>query len=156
MAALDKAQGDSDTVADDFTDPLEMRPGYQLKRAAAAAMSDLNERLAVLDLRQVDASVMLMIDAIPNVIASHIGRVLDIKSANMVPLLRRLEERRLIEKVPLDGKSHGLHLTAEGDVLLVEARAILDQFEIDLMERIPFQHREHLAPALRAIWHSVD
>ncbi|CDO34076.1 MULTISPECIES: MarR family winged helix-turn-helix transcriptional regulator [Novosphingobium] len=141
-------------MADDVTDPLEIRPGYQLKRAAAAAMSDLNDRLSVLDLRQVDASVMLMIQAEPNVIASHIGRVLDIKSANMVPLLRRLEERGLIEKVPLDGKSHGLHLTAAGETIMIEANAILDRFETDLMERIPAEHREHLAPALRAIWHS--
>ena len=143
-------------MADNVTDPLEERPGYQLKRAAAAAMSDLNDRLSMLDLRQVDASVLMMIDAEPNVIASHIGRVLDIKSANMVPLLRRLEERGLIEKVPLDGKSHGLHLTVDGETIMADARAILDQFEFDLLERIPAEHREHLAPALRAIWHTED
>lgn len=131
---------------------LNDRPGYLLRRAAAAAMGELAERLAVLDLRQVDASVLILIDANPQIIASRIGRILDIKGANMVPLLRKLEERELIEKLPLDGKSHSLHLTPAGDRILAEALVILDQFEADLLARIPEEHRDHLAPALLALW----
>ncbi|MDQ4419312.1 MarR family transcriptional regulator [Sphingobium sp. DEHP117] len=133
-------------------DRLNERPGYLLKRAAASAMADLSERLAAIDLRQVDASTLVLIDEKPGIIGSSIGKILDIRGANMVPLIRKLEDRDLIERTPIDGKSNGLHLTDKGKQVCREAEAILARFEQDLMARVPAEHREHLAPALLAIW----
>lgn len=131
---------------------LNRRPGYLLKRAAAGAMADLSERLAVIDLRQVDISTLLLIDEHPGIIGSQIGKLLDIRGANMVPLLRKLEDRDLIFRTPIDGKSSGLHLTAQGKQVCRDADAIIAKFEEDLMARVPPAHRAHLAPALWAIW----
>lgn len=131
---------------------LNRRPGYLLKRAAASAMADLSDRLAVIDLRQVDISAMLLIDERPGIIGSQIGKLLDIRGANMVPLLRKLEDRDLIYRTPIDGKSSGLHLTAQGEQICRKADAIIAQFEEDLLARVPPAHRAHLAPALQAIW----
>ncbi|HKX55834.1 MAG TPA: helix-turn-helix domain-containing protein, partial [Xanthomonadales bacterium] len=92
-------------------DPLENYPGYSLRRASAAAMARLARRFAKLDLRPTDASVLMVIDANPNITQSEISRMLDIASANMAPLVSRLADRGLVERLPVDGRSHGLALT---------------------------------------------
>ncbi len=115
-------------------------------------MGELGQRLAALDLRMADASVLMLIEANPQITASAIGRALDIQRANMVPLLKKLEDAGLVERAPIDGKSQGLSLTGSGDVRLAEARAIIDLFEADLIARVPEAHRPHLIPALDALW----
>ncbi|MFC3102148.1 MarR family winged helix-turn-helix transcriptional regulator [Altererythrobacter lauratis] len=133
-------------------DPLTRYPGYALRRAANATAADLAARLAVLGLKQVDATILLLLDANPDVTASAIGRQLDIQRANMVPLLKRLEDAGLIARNPLDGKSQGLMLTETGRTVMEQARGVIEDFEAELLARIPREHREHLLPALDALW----
>ena len=75
-------------------DPLLDLPGYVLRRASAAALSELNQRLAPLRLRHGDAAFLLLIAAAPGSNQSEVGRILDIERANMVPLVARLDGRR--------------------------------------------------------------
>ena len=131
-------------------DPLPSFPGYALRRAANATAAELAARLSEVGLRQSDVSVLMLIDANPGVTASAIGRQLDIQRANMVPLLKRLEG--LIDRVPIDGKSQGLELSALGRERLGEARTVVEAFEAALIARVPTEHRAHLLPALEALW----
>lgn len=133
-------------------DPLSRFPGYALRRAANAAAAQLSVRLAELDLRQSEASVLLIVGDNPGITASALGRQLDIQRANMVPLLKRLEAAGLVERHAIDGKSQGLVLTARGKARRAEALAIIEQFEAELLARVPAQHRAHLLPALNALW----
>ena len=133
-------------------DPLPGFPGYALRRAAIATAAELASRLAPIALRQSDVSVLILISENPHVTASAIGRALDIQRANMVPLLKRLEDAGLIERVPIDKKSLGLGLTPQGREKLAEARAVVEGFERDLLQRVPAEHRAHLLPALEALW----
>ena len=133
-------------------DPLLNYPGYSLRRASNAMMGELAQRLTALDLRMADATVLMLIETNPKITASRIGRALDIQRANMVPLLKRLEETGLVERAPIDGKSLGLSLTAAGSERLAEARDTIDTFEAELLARVPEVHREHLLPALDALW----
>jgi DNA-binding MarR family transcriptional regulator len=133
-------------------DPLPEFPGYSLRRAANATAAELSSRLAPLELRQVDASLLILIGENPDVTASALGRQLDIQRANMVPLLKRLEDAGLIDRKPLDGKSQGLVLTLAGEEKCRQAQAIIEQFEAEMIERVPEPHREHLLPALYALW----
>jgi DNA-binding MarR family transcriptional regulator len=133
-------------------DPLARLPGYALRRAANATAAELTARLAGLDLRQSEVSVLLLVADNPEVTAAALGRHLDIQRANMVPLLKRLEDRGLIDRIALDGKSQGLVLSRAGGRLLAEARAVIDGFEADLLARVPAEHRQHLLPALNALW----
>jgi DNA-binding MarR family transcriptional regulator len=135
-----------------MTDVLRNRPGYALRRAANAMMAELARRLAAIDLRIAEASVLLLVNDRPDVTASEIGRTLDIQRANMVPLLARLEEAGLIERRPIDGKSQAVLLTPAGHARRAQADAITDTFEDELMDRIAPAHREHLVPALGALW----
>ena len=133
-------------------DPLPGFPGYALRRAANATAAELAARLAPMELRQSDVSALILIGENPGVTASAIGRTLDIQRANMVPLLKRLEDAGLIDRAPIDKKSRGLELTALGRERLAEARAVVEQFERELIERVAPEHRAHLLPALEALW----
>lgn len=133
-------------------DPLARFPGYSLRRAATAASAELSSRLATIGLRQAEVSVLLLIDANPAVTASAVGRKLDIQRANMVPLLKRLESAGMVERHAIDGKSQGLALTQDGKQRCKEALAIIETFEAELAARVPEAHREHLLPALNALW----
>ncbi|MDE2403212.1 MAG: MarR family transcriptional regulator [Sphingomonadales bacterium] len=114
-------------------------------------MAELGARLAPLDLRISDASVLLLIAGRDDMTSSEIGKVLDIQRANMVPLLGRLDAAGLIRRVPIDRKSQAIVLTGAGERRLAEVRAITGRFEEDLMARIPAPHRPHFVPALQAL-----
>ena len=133
-------------------DPLISLPGYALRRAANATAAELSARLAELALRQSDVSLLMLIEANPGTTSSALGRQLDIQRANMVPILKRLEDGGLIARAPIDGKSQGLVLTAAGGARLAEGRKVIERFERELLERVPEEHRPHLLPALNAIW----
>lgn len=137
-------------------DPLAHLPGYVLRRVSAAVRDDLSARLAPLDLRLSEMSVLMLIAANPDANQSDIGRAVAIKRANMAPLIARLEARRLITRVPIDGRSQGLRLLAAGEALLGEARGLIDAFETALLARVPAVHRAHLLPALTALWQASE
>jgi DNA-binding MarR family transcriptional regulator len=137
-----------------MTDILRLRPGYALRRAANAMMAELARRLNACDLRIAEASVLLLIDRRRDATASEIGRVLDIQRANMVPLLARLESAGLIERRPIDGKSQAVLLTPLGHERRAQADAITGAFEDDLLARVAPEHRDHLVPALDALWNA--
>ena len=133
-------------------DPLVSLPGYALRRAANATAAELSARLASLGLRQSDVSLLMLVEANPGTTSSALGRQLDIQRANMVPILKRLEDAGLIDRAPIDGKSQGLALTDGGKAKLAEGRKVIVRFERELLERVPEEHRPHLLPALNAIW----
>jgi DNA-binding MarR family transcriptional regulator len=138
-----------DTSAD--SDPLTLLPGYLLRRAANAMMAELAARLAPLDLRISDGTVLMLIADRRDLTSSEIGKVLDIQRANMVPLLNRLETAGLIRREPIDRKSQAIVLTEAGGQRLADVRRITESFEGDLLARIPAAHRSHLVPALQAL-----
>jgi len=133
-------------------DPLTDYPGYQLRRASAAAMADLADRLGVLDLRPAEATVLLVIEANPSATLSEVGRLLRIASANMTPLIARLEGRNLIEREPMDGRSQGLMLAPLGRSLTRQVKAVVADHEAALIEKIPATTRDEFLRTLRAIW----
>lgn len=133
-------------------DPLRDLPGYLLRRASLDLMSKLAVRLAALDLRPSEATVLMVIGANPGVTQSDIGRALDIATANMAPLAARLTRRELIVRKRVDGRSHGLELSESGRRLTQRARAIMDAFEAsEILARIPASRRAAFVSALRAL-----
>lgn len=133
-------------------DALADRVGYVLLRAVGAVRAELRTRLADENLHVSDAGVLQLVGESKNIISSEIGKVFDIKRANMVALLDRLEAAGLIARVPLDGKKRAIVLTAPGREKLRRVNRITAQFEADLISRVPAEHRKHLLPALGALW----
>jgi DNA-binding MarR family transcriptional regulator len=135
------------------SDLLFSLPGYTLRRAANAMMAELAKRLAVLDLHISDASVLMLVGDHDDMTSSDIGRLLDIQRANMVPLLDRLGAAELIDRLPLNRKSLAVVLTERGRAKLAEVMEVTMSFERELLDRVPPEHRDHLVPALNALWH---
>ena len=133
-------------------DPLENYPGYSLRRASAASMARLARRFAAFDLRPAEATVLLVIDANPNITQSDIGRMLDIASANMAPLVSRLADRKLVERQPVNGRSHGLVLTSTGRSVTTRAKRAVTKHERELLSKIPASQRKAFLAALRTLW----
>ena len=135
-----------------IVDPLKDLPGYALRRASAAVMAKLAERLTALALRPSEASVLLVIDANPGVTQSEIGRLLDIARANMAPLTARLVARDLIVRESTGGRSHGLTLSESGRRLAKKAQRMVAGLETELMERIPAAQRAAFLRTLKALF----
>jgi len=133
-------------------DPLENYPGYSLRRASVASMGKLARRFAALDLRPAEASVLMVVDANPNITQSEIGRMLDIASANMAPLVSRLADRAFLMREPVDGRSHGLALTGAGRACAAKVKKTVAAHEKELLARIPARQRAGFLAALRALW----
>jgi DNA-binding MarR family transcriptional regulator len=132
-------------------DPMSDYPGYLLRRASALGMARLAKHLKTLHLNPTDATVLNVIDANPNSKQSEIGRMLDIARANMAPLISRLAERDLIERQPVDGRSHGLVLSRAGRALIPRIKSAFAEHEQALMKAIPASQRRAFVAALRAM-----
>jgi DNA-binding MarR family transcriptional regulator len=133
-------------------DPLAELPGYVLRRASAAALAELNQRLAPLGLRHADVALLLLVDSRPGMTQSDAGRILDVQRANMVPFVGRLRRRGLIERRRVDGRSQALALTGSGCSLLARARAVVEAHERALIDRVPRKMRPMVLPILLALW----
>jgi DNA-binding MarR family transcriptional regulator len=133
-------------------DPLEDCPGYSLRRASAVNMAKLARRFAAFNLRPAEATVLIVIDANPNISQSEIGKMLDIASANMAPLVSGLADRKLVERQPIDGRSYGLVLTHNGTRIAAKAKRAVATHEEELLARIPATQRKALLAALRTLW----
>jgi DNA-binding MarR family transcriptional regulator len=137
------------------SDPLKNLHGYALRRASAASMASLAEQLTPLDLRPTDASVIVTIQANPRIRQSEIGRMLDIRSANMAPLIAKLDQRGLIAREQIDGRSQCLTLTAAGASLASQALAVMHSHDEEMRAQIPEAVRAPLLAALIAIWRAA-
>jgi DNA-binding MarR family transcriptional regulator len=133
-------------------DPLKNLPGYALRRASLAVMAELARRLAKMNLRPTEASVLVVIEANPGITQSEVGQLLEIARANMTPLAARLLDRDLIVRSRVDGRSHGIRLSAAGRQLTRKARQAMAENEAALLGRIPRADHAAFLQALRALW----
>ncbi len=70
----------------------------------------------------------------------------------MAPLVSRLENRELVERRPVDGRSHGLQLTAAGRAMTLQAKKSMKSHEDQLLAKIPAETRAAFLSASHALW----
>ncbi len=116
-----KAQDSAESAGGKLASPLDALLGYRLRRASMAMMGDVVEALRPLDLSVGEASLLILIGANPGCRQSDVGRALEIKRANLTPLLARMKMRDLVADTPIDGRSLSLALTVKGAALEAEA-----------------------------------
>jgi DNA-binding MarR family transcriptional regulator len=132
-------------------DPISHLPGYALRRASNAMMAAFAQALEPTGLRASEATALTLIKANPGIAQSRLCAALDIQSANMTPMLTRLEQRGLVERKPVNGRTNGLYLTDQGATVAKLVHIIIDAHETALVARIPQEHRAHILPALQAL-----
>ena len=97
--------------------PLDELLGYRLRRASMATMADILSILRPMGLSAGEASVLILVGANPGCRQSDVGRALEIKRANLTPLVARMKGRGLVEDAPIDGRSRSLTLSKDGKEL---------------------------------------
>jgi DNA-binding MarR family transcriptional regulator len=136
----------------EMKDPLRDLPGYALRRASARTMADFAQRLAPLGIRSTEAAVLMLIAANPGVTQSLLGKALAVKRANMAPLIARLEERGLLARAAVDGRSQGLALTAAGHATHLGVSAVVKAHEDAILALIPPALRGAMLDVLHALF----
>ena len=139
----------------DLVDPLADLLGYQLRRASQTLMAGLTKDLSALSLSVVEVSVLLVIKAHPGITQSEIGRLLDIRRANMVPLAAKLFARRLLSKDNAAGRAILLTLTTQGEEAVRAARRLIARHEARILPELSDPQRRQLAGWLATIWTSA-
>lgn len=112
--------------------------GYRLRRAQLKVFQRFLTVFDKLNLRPAEYSVLVLIADNPGRKQTEIAEALGIKRANFVALVHEIEERGLVERRPArdDKRANALHLTKAGRAFLVRARAVHDEMEQALVERL--------------------
>ena len=112
--------------------------GYRLRRAQLKVFQRFLAVFDELNLRPAEYSVLVLIADNPGRKQTEIAEVLGIKRANFVALVHEMEERGLVERRPAadDRRANALHLTKAGKAFLGRARAVHDEMEQSLVERL--------------------
>ncbi|WP_341892416.1 MarR family transcriptional regulator [Variovorax sp. YR752] len=105
--------------------------GYAASRAAIELRKDFARSLGPLGLKVVDYSIMVLVDANPDVNQKQLGAALDVSAPNMAITLDRLVERGWVERVrsTQDRRAMLSHLTAAGRALVRRAEKIAATME---------------------------
>lgn len=118
--------------------PLPGLVGYVLRRVQLQVFQDFIERMADLDIRPAQFSVLSVIAANPGLKQTHIGTALGIKQANLVATIDELERRGLAKRIvtATDRRSYALHLTEAGERLLEQLNDRVAEHERRITARI--------------------
>jgi DNA-binding MarR family transcriptional regulator len=153
-AAKPAAAGDVAAVDKVDTRYLQTLMGYNARRAALSIIELFLERLAPYGLKPVDFSVMTTIHHNPGVTSRQLCAALNLLPPNLVGLIQSLESRGLIERKPHphDGRAVGLHATAKGQALMVQAEQTASDLEIEKTARLTPAQRKTLLELLQKIY----
>jgi DNA-binding MarR family transcriptional regulator len=105
---------------------MERQIGLQLRLAQLSVFADIVDQLKALDLRPVDMTALMLIDARPGLRQHVIGDHLKIARPNVAALIGALQTRGLVERLvdDADRRASQLRLTEAGQALLAQAREI--------------------------------
>ncbi|HPK31663.1 MAG: MarR family transcriptional regulator [Ottowia sp.] len=128
--------------------------GYNARRAALKIMGVFIERMARLELRPVEFSVLSLIGHNPGITSREICRELSLLAPNLVRLLGRLDQRDLVrrEAHPDDGRAVGLRLSEAGQALLAEAEVEAAALEVEVTPGLSDAERAQLIALLQRVY----
>jgi len=128
---------------------LRSLSGYLIRQAQLFVFHDFNQRLAPLDLRPAQYSILSVTRENPGLSQMALSHVLGIGRSGIVPLLDLLEARGLLMRAPAnDRRSHALYLTAKGRGLLARADVLVQQNQDRMIDKIGRRNHEQLLKIL--------
>ncbi len=130
-------------------DGLTCLAGYLVSQAQVWTFRNFNRGLAPLDLRPAQYSALSVIRENPGLSQMALGQVLGMGRSGIVPLLDALEARALLTRGPAaDRRSHALHLTAGGSVLLAQADVLVQKLESRIIDKVGRNNHQQLLKIL--------
>ncbi|MDP2370347.1 MarR family winged helix-turn-helix transcriptional regulator [Rhodoferax sp.] len=136
------------------TSYLESLLGYNARRAALVVIEVFLQRMAVYDLRPVDFSVLSLVTHNPGITSRQLCTALGILAPNLVGMVKVLEKRGLIQRLPHphDGRAMGLHLTAPGKKMMRAAEQTASELETEVAARLTLTERTTLLKLLKKVY----
>jgi DNA-binding MarR family transcriptional regulator len=112
--------------------------GYLIRRAQIWVFQDFIRTLATVNIRPAQYSVLTVINANAGMTQMSLSKALGIERARLVHLLNDLEARKLVDRRgrKTDRRSHALHLTAKGRSALADIKALAQEHEQHLADRV--------------------
>ncbi len=125
--------------------------GFLVRCAQLSLTGELIEVLAPLNLRPAQFSVLVLIDANPDLPQSHLSASLGIQRPNFVAMLDELESRGLTKRCvsQRDRRVNTLALTAEGRRVLRRAVELHTAYEARLVQRLGASEQSQFTRLLR-------
>lgn len=106
---------------------LDRMLGFRLKQAYFHMMAGGEERLRHLGISPQGFSVLAVVSQNPKIIQSRLIEQLYITRSSCSDLVEQLIQAGLLRRTPLDRRSNGLSLTAQGKATLDQTREIIDE-----------------------------
>lgn len=128
---------------------LEKHLGYFLRRLQVWVFQDFIATLRAMKVRPAQYSVLIVIEANPGQTQAAIGKRLNIERARLARMLHELERRKWVMRRASDGRSHSLHLTAEGEKALARIKTLADEHEAHLAALLGPARRKQMLGWLR-------
>ena len=120
--------------------------GYLIRRAQIWVFQDFIRTLAEVNIRPAQYSVLLVIEANAGLSQSALAHTLGIERARLVHLLDELEARNMVQRARSknDKRSHTLALTARGRSALARIKALADEHEQRLAQKVGLPNHKKL------------
>jgi DNA-binding MarR family transcriptional regulator len=120
--------------------------GYFVRRAQIWIFQDFIRTLAEVGIRPAQYSVLLVIEANRGLSQSTLSETLGIERARLVRLLDGLEARKFVRRrrSRSDRRSHVLSLTVQGRRALARIKALADEHEQHLAQKVGIGSRKSL------------
>lgn len=106
---------------------LKKYPGYYLARARYIAFKTFDRHIGAQNgLNPVEFSLMLLVSGNENVTLTQLSQALGVAPPNMTGIVKRLEARKLVQRMPApqDKRMQHITLTRAGALLTAQAHAI--------------------------------
>lgn len=125
--------------------------GYNLRRAHGVQKHRFESVFGPLAIRPVTLSALGIIYENPGITQADLGKQLNIKRANMVPVMAELEGRGLIARRPSDNdrRAHVVALTPAGLRFTVKLLELHGRLEEDLAKALGTRERDQLLQLLK-------
>ncbi len=130
--------------------------GYNCRRAYLAVVEHSMKHMAAHELRPTSFSVLSLLHHEPGLNSRQVSKALGVRPPNLVAIIASLEARGLIERRPdpADGRSLGLHPTADGSRLASRLERMLMRAELEATSMLSDAERQTLIALLERIWSS--
>jgi DNA-binding MarR family transcriptional regulator len=133
---------------------LESIVGYNTRRASLVILGEFIEQMSVHDLRPVNFSVLSLISHNAGITSRQLCATLGLRPPNLVGMINQMEARELLDRRPHpdDGRAVGLHLSAKGRDLMVEAGQTAARLEAEVTSRLTAHESKTLIRLLKKIY----
>jgi len=127
--------------------------GYALRQAQLTVFKHFAATVGELDVTPGLFGTLVLIDRNSGMSQSDLARALSLDRSTMVAVIDHLERRRLVQrrKDPKDRRRHALHLTADGQRFLADARRRVREHEAMIAEGLDEAEKAQLFALLRKV-----